>query len=106
EDPDDDFKPRPGKIDRWFAPGGIGVRLDTHAYAGYIVPPYYDSMIGKLIVRADTRDEAIATMKRALDEFLIEPLKTTVTIHRKILAHDKFVRGTHDTGFIADHFSH
>jgi acetyl-CoA carboxylase biotin carboxylase subunit len=106
EDPDDDFKPRPGKIERYFAPGGIGVRLDSHAYSGYVVPQFYDSMIGKLIVRGETRDEAIQTMKRALEEFLIEPIKTTIPIHRKILEHDKFVRGTHDTGFIADHFTH
>src|SRR5262249_26041296 len=72
EDPDNRFKPSPGKIERYFGPGGIGVRLDSHAYAGYTVPPNYDSMIAKLIVRGETRDEAIDTMRRALDEYVVE----------------------------------
>jgi acetyl-CoA carboxylase biotin carboxylase subunit len=106
EDPDNDFKPSPGKIDRWFSPGGIGVRLDSHAYAGYSVPPNYDSMIGKLIVRGETRDEAIDAMKRALDEFVIEGVKTTIPLHKKIIRHVQFQRGNVDTSFIAEYFPH
>jgi acetyl-CoA carboxylase biotin carboxylase subunit len=104
EDPDDDWKPSPGRIERYFGPGGIGVRLDSHAYAGYVVPPNYDSMIGKLICRGDTRDEAIDTMRRALDEFVVEGIRTTIPIHKKIMNHVQFQRGHVDTNFIAEHF--
>jgi acetyl-CoA carboxylase biotin carboxylase subunit len=106
EDPDADFKPSPGRIERFFAPGGIGVRLDSHAYAGYTVPPNYDSMIGKLIVRGDTREEALDAMKRALDEFVIEGVKTTIPLHKKIVTHVQFQRGNVDTSFIAEYFPH
>jgi acetyl-CoA carboxylase biotin carboxylase subunit len=106
EDPDNDFKPSPGKIERYFGPGGIGVRLDSHAYAGYSVPPNYDSMIGKLICRGETRDEALLVMKRALDEFVIEGVKTTIPLHKKIVSHVQFQRGNVDTSFIAEYFPH
>jgi acetyl-CoA carboxylase, biotin carboxylase subunit len=106
EDPDNDYKPSPGRIERYFAPGGIGVRLDSHAYAGYSVPPNYDSMIGKLIVRGDTRDEALSAMRRALDEFVIEGVKTTIPLHKKIINHVQFQRGNVDTSFIAEYFPH
>ncbi len=100
EDPSRNFAPCPGNILEWRAPGGLGVRLDTHAYAGYRIPPNYDSMIGKLIVHRPTREQAIATMKRALSEFHISPIKTTIPIHLQILANEKFVTGDVDTGFI------
>jgi acetyl-CoA carboxylase biotin carboxylase subunit len=106
EDPDNDFKPSPGRIERYFGPGGIGVRLDSHAYAGYAIPPNYDSMIGKLIVKGDTRDEAIENMRRALDEFVIEGIKTTIPLHKKIMNHIQFQRGNVDTSFIAEYFPH
>jgi acetyl-CoA carboxylase biotin carboxylase subunit len=106
EDPDNDFKPSPGRIERYFAPGGIGVRLDSHAFAGYVVPPNYDSMIGKLIVRGETREEALILMRRALDEFVIEGIKTTIPLHKKIVNHVQFQRGNVDTSFIAEYFPH
>ena len=105
EDPDNDFKPSPGLIDRYFAPGGPGVRVDSHAYAGYHIPPYYDSLIGKLIVHAENRDEAIAAMIRALDEFVIGGVKTTIPLQRAVLGHAAFRRGRFDTGFLAEHFN-
>jgi acetyl-CoA carboxylase, biotin carboxylase subunit len=83
ENPDRNFQPSPGKIERMFAPGGLGVRFDSHAHAGYTVPPYYDSMIGKLIVHQPTRAEAIACMQRALDELRVEGIFTTVPFHKK-----------------------
>jgi acetyl-CoA carboxylase biotin carboxylase subunit len=100
ESPDDDFRPCPGKIAEFIAPGGPGVRLDTHAYAGYTVSPYYDSMIAKLLVHRPTRTEAIAVMRRALSEFRIHPLKTTIPLHLKVLQHSDFVEGNVDTHFI------
>lgn len=100
EDPRNKFTPCPGPIDEFYAPGGLGVRLDTHAYAGYKITPRYDSLIGKLIVHKPTRDEAIATMRRALGEFVIGPIKTTIPLHQEILSHQEFVRGNVDTGFI------
>ncbi len=89
EDPKN-FYPSAGKITSWIAPGGLGVRLDTHAYAGYVVPPFYDSMIGKLIVHAPTRDQAITKMKRALREFSIEGIKTTIPFHLAMLDNPDF----------------
>jgi len=100
EDPDRNFQPCPGKITQMFVPGGPGVRFDSHAHAGYVVPPYYDSMIGKLIVHKPTRGEAIACMIRALDELRIEGIKTTIPFHKKLLAHATFVDGMVDTKFV------
>ena len=100
EDPDRNFQPCPGKIERMFAPSGLGVRFDSHAHVGYVVPPYYDSMIGKLIVHQPTRAEAIAGMLRALDELRIEGIKTTVPFHKKVLQHSDFVEGLVDTSFV------
>jgi acetyl-CoA carboxylase biotin carboxylase subunit len=100
EDPSRNFAPSPGLITEWRAPGGPGVRLDTHAYAGYRIPPNYDSMIGKLIVHRPTRAEAIATMKRALSEFHIAPIKTTIPLQLQILDNQHFQSGEVDTGFI------
>ncbi|MFN0134671.1 MAG: acetyl-CoA carboxylase biotin carboxylase subunit [Phycisphaerae bacterium] len=100
EDPDQNFRPCPGPIKEFIAPGGPGVRLDTHAYAGYTVSPYYDSMIAKLLVHRPTRKEAIATMRRALQDFTIKPLKTTIPLHLKIMDQPDFQNGKVDTGFI------
>jgi acetyl-CoA carboxylase, biotin carboxylase subunit len=100
EDPDRNFQPCPGKITQMFVPGGPGVRFDSHAHVGYVVPPYYDSMIGKLIVHKPTRAEAIACMIRALDELRIEGIKTTIPFHKKLLGHATFVDGMVDTKFV------
>jgi acetyl-CoA carboxylase biotin carboxylase subunit len=100
EDPDRNFQPCPGKITQLFVPGGPGVRFDSHAHAGYTVPPYYDSMIGKLIVHKPTRAEAIACMLRALDELRIEGIKTTIPFHKKVLQHSTFAEGMVDTKFV------
>lgn len=105
ECPDNDFRPSPGRIEEFIPPGGPGVRIDTHAYAGYTVSPYYDSMIAKLLVHRPKRSEAITAMKRALDEFKISPIKTTIPIHQKIFAHTDFVNGNVDTGFIERTFT-
>ncbi len=102
EDPYNDFRPSPGVIKTFHAPGGHGVRLDTHAYQGYIIPPYYDSMIAKLITTAQTREEAIAKMKRALDEFVIEGVKTTIPFHRQLLDDPDFIKGNYTTKFMED----
>ncbi len=100
EDPANNFAGCPGKIERYHAPGGPGVRLDSHVHAGYTVLPYYDSMIGKLMVHGRNRGEAISIMQRALEEFVIEPIKTTVPIHREILKNPLFRRGQMHTDFI------
>ena len=100
EDPNNDFRPSPGKIETLHFPGGHGVRLDTHVYSGYIIPPHYDSMIAKLITTAQTREEAINKMKRALDEFLIEGVKTTIPFHRKLMDHPEYTSGNYDTSFM------
>lgn len=100
EDPYNDFRPSPGKIETFHAPGGHGIRLDTHVYAGYIIPPYYDSMIAKLITTAQTRQEAIDKMRRALDEFVIEGVKTTIPFHRQLMAHPDYVSGNYTTKFM------
>lgn len=104
EDPERDFAPCPGRIDRYIPPGGPGVRVDTHVYQGCVVPPTYDSMISKLIVHQPTREEAITTMKRALGEFIIEPIKTTIPVCLKILSHNLYVKNKVDTGFVERHF--
>lgn len=100
EDPDNKFSSSPGKITTFHIPGGLGVRVDTHCYAGYNIPQYYDSMIAKLIVTADTRNEAIARMYRSLDEFVIEGIKTTIPFHKKMMRHEDFIKGDYDTGFL------
>jgi len=100
EDPDKNFQPSPGKITQMFIPGGLGVRFDSHAHAGYTVSPYYDSMIGKLIVHQKTRADAVACMQRALSELRIEGIKTTVPRLKEILAHSAFIEGNVDTKFI------
>jgi acetyl-CoA carboxylase biotin carboxylase subunit len=100
EDPFNNFRPCPGKIQVFHAPGGHGVRLDTHVYAGYTIPPYYDSMIAKLITTARTRGEAIDKMKRALDEFVIEGVMTTIPFHRQLMDDPEFVAGNYTTKFM------
>jgi len=102
EDPFNDFRPSPGKITTLHAPGGHGVRLDTHVYAGYSIPPNYDSMIAKLITTAQTREEAINKMKRALDEFVIEGIKTTIPFHRQLMEHPDYLAGNYTTKFMED----
>jgi acetyl-CoA carboxylase biotin carboxylase subunit len=100
EDPYNDFRPSPGLITSYHSPGGHGVRLDTHAYAGYTIPPNYDSMISKLIVVAQTREEAILKMKRALDEYVIEGIKTTIPFHQKLMDNEDFNKGNFTTKFM------
>ena len=102
EDPDNDFRPSPGRISTLHFPGGHGVRLDTHVYGGYTIPPHYDSMIAKLITTAQTREEAINKMKRALDEFVIEGIKTTIPFHRKLMDHPDYISGNYTTKFMED----
>jgi acetyl-CoA carboxylase, biotin carboxylase subunit len=102
EDPFNEFRPSPGKITTLHSPGGHGVRLDTHVYAGYSIPPNYDSMIAKLITTAQTREEAISKMKRALDEFVIEGIKTTIPFHRQLMDHPDYVSGNYTTKFMED----
>ncbi len=100
ENPARNFQPSPGRIERLFVPGGMGVRFDSHAYAGYTVPPYYDSMIGKLIVHQPTRAEAIRCLLRALDEMRVEGIHTTIPFHKKVLQHSEFAEGRVDTSFV------
>ncbi|MDN3619665.1 acetyl-CoA carboxylase biotin carboxylase subunit [Polaribacter undariae] len=102
EDPYNNFRPAPGKIATFHSPGGHGVRVDTHVYAGYMIPPNYDSMIAKLITTAQTREEAINKMKRALDEFVIEGVKTTIPFHRQLMDHPDYVAGNYTTKFMED----
>ena len=102
EDPYSNFRPAPGKITTFHAPGGHGIRIDTHVYAGYMIPPNYDSMIAKLITTAQTREEAINKMKRALDEFVIEGVKTTIPFHRQLMDHPDYVTGNYTTKFMED----
>ncbi len=100
EDPNFDFRPSPGKIVTFHFPGGFGVRVDTHAYDGYEIPPYYDSLIAKLIVKSQTREQAIEKMYYALDEFIVEGIKTTIPFHRKLMRDDQFRAGDFDTKFV------
>jgi len=102
EDPNNNFRPSPGMITTFHAPGGHGVRLDTHAYAGYTIPPNYDSMIAKLITIAQTREEAIAKMRRALHEFVIDGVKTTIPFHKKLMDNEDFIAGNYTTKFLED----
>jgi acetyl-CoA carboxylase biotin carboxylase subunit len=100
EDPYNDFRPSPGKITVLHTPGGHGVRVDSHVYAGYVIPPYYDSMIGKLITIAQTREEAIDTMYRALSEYVIEGVKTTIPFHLQLMQNEDFRKGNFTTKFL------
>jgi acetyl-CoA carboxylase biotin carboxylase subunit len=100
EDPYNDFRPSPGKITTLHQPGGHGVRVDSHVYAGYVIPPYYDSMIGKLITVAQTRKEAINTMHRALSEYVIEGIKTTIPFHLQLMKDERFLAGDFNTKFL------
>ena len=102
EDPDRNFAPCPGMITDYHAPGGHGVRLDTHVYSGYSIPPFYDSMISKLIVVAQTREEAILKMQRALDEYVIEGVKTTIPFHQRLMRHERFKSGDFTTKFMEE----
>jgi acetyl-CoA carboxylase biotin carboxylase subunit len=102
EDPDADFRPSPGTVRSWCPPGGPGVRVDSHVYPGYSIPPNYDSMIGKLVVHKSTRAEAIEAMKRCLDEFIVEGVRTTIPLHRRIFRHGSFESGHYDTGLLED----
>nr|WP_239544101.1 acetyl-CoA carboxylase biotin carboxylase subunit [Virgibacillus halotolerans] len=103
ENPFKNFMPSAGTIDMYLPPGGYGVRVDSAAYPGYTIPPYYDSMIAKLITYAPTREEAIKRMKRSLDEFVIEGIFTTIPFHRLIMDHDVFVKGDFNTNFLEEH---
>ena len=100
EDPFNDFRPSPGRIEMYYAPGGRGVRLDSHAYAGYTIPPYYDSMIGKLITYGKDRTEAMNRMTRALSEYMITGVKTTIPFSLAILQDPDFRRGNYTTNFV------
>jgi acetyl-CoA carboxylase biotin carboxylase subunit len=100
EDPEKDFMPSPGLIKSFHVPGGHGIRVDTHAYAGYEIPPYYDSLVAKLISVADTREESILKMRRALDEFILEGIKTTIPFYKKVFSNPNFISGEYDTSFV------
>ena len=100
EDPFNDFRPSPGQITTYHEPGGHGIRIDTHVYANYIIPPYYDSMISKLIVVAQTREEALKKMERALDEYIIEGIKSTIPFHQQLLQDENFRKGNFTTKFM------
>ena len=100
EDPYNDFRPSPGRITTLHVPGGHGVRVDTHIYSGYVIPPHYDSMIAKLITVAQTREEAIATMERALSEFVVEGIKTTIPFHLQMLKDPNFIAGQFNTQYL------
>ena len=100
EDPFNNFRPCPGKITNFHSPGGHGIRVDTHVYAGYTIPPNYDSMIAKLITVAQSREEAIAKMHRALSEFVIEGVKTTIPFHLKLMRDENFIKGNYTTKFL------
>jgi acetyl-CoA carboxylase biotin carboxylase subunit len=100
EDPYNDFRPSPGKITNVHTPGGHGVRIDSHIYAGYTIPPYYDSMIAKIIAVAQTREEAINTMSRALSEYVIEGIKTTIPFHQQLMQNEDFRKGNFTTKFM------
>lgn len=100
EDPRNDFRPSPGKITEYHQPGGHGVRIDTHVYAGYVIPPFYDSMISKLITVAQTREEAIRKMERALEEYYIEGVKTTIPFHQQLMKNEQFRAGNFTTSFM------
>ena len=105
EDPDFNFRPSPGHIDYLHFPGGFGVRIDSHVYNDYTIPPYYDSLIAKLIVWANSREQAISRAKRAFEEFNVEGIKTTIPFHQKVLENEAFISGDYDTSFIDKHLN-
>jgi acetyl-CoA carboxylase, biotin carboxylase subunit len=105
EDADKDFRPQTGVVEKYLPPGGPGVRVDSHLYSGYEIPPHYDSLLAKLIVWAETRDEAIARMQRALEEFVIEGVTTTIPFHQRLLKHEGFISGDTYTRFIQEEAS-
>jgi acetyl-CoA carboxylase, biotin carboxylase subunit len=100
ENPSRNFMPSPGEVTMYMPPGGFGVRVDSAMYTGYSIPPFYDSMVAKLIVHADTREEAVSRMKRALDEFIIEGVETTIPFHARLMDHEVFKSGDFDTKFL------
>ncbi len=100
EDPEHDFRPSPGSITAFHAPGGPGIRIDTHVYAGYTVPPHYDSLLGKLIAHGNSREEALGRAYQALEEFIIEGVHTTIPFLRSVLRHPDFEAGQFDTHFL------
>ncbi|HKI46002.1 MAG TPA: carbamoyl phosphate synthase, partial [Balneolales bacterium] len=102
EDPEHNFRPSAGKITVFHPPGGHSVRVDTHVYSGYVVPPYYDSMIAKLVVSAPSRREAISRMKRALQEFVIEGIKTNIPYHLQLMDDPVFIAGEHNTHYLEE----
>ncbi len=102
EDAEADFRPQTGTVERYLPPGGPGVRVDSHLYAGYQIPPHYDSLLAKLIVWAETREAAIARMQRALDEYIIDGVATTIPFHQRLLKHEGFIRGETYTRFIQE----
>jgi acetyl-CoA carboxylase biotin carboxylase subunit len=102
EDSDNEFRPQTGVVVEYLPPGGPGVRVDSHLYTGYSVPPQYDSLLAKLIVWADTREAAIARMQRALDEYVIEGIVTTIPFHQRLLRHEGFIRGETYTRFLQE----
>ena len=102
EDPNS-FLPSPGKVTQWMVPGGRNVRVDSHVYAGYVVPPYYDSMIGKLIVWGRDRTKAINIMKRALAEFEVEGIRTTIPFHKKMMENEDFISNNYDTKYLENY---
>ena len=106
EDPEHDFRPSPGEITSFHLPGGFGVRVDTHCYEHYRIPPFYDSLIAKLIVFAPTRDEAIRKMSGALEEFTVEGIHTTIPFHRRVMKEDIFKSGHFDTSYVEKVFFH
>ena len=103
EDPFNNFMPQPGKVESYLAPGGFGVRVDSAVYPGYTIPPFYDSMVAKLITYGSTREEAVSRMRRALDEFMIEGVKTTIPFHRRLMDHEVFIDGDFNTNFLTDY---
>jgi len=105
EDPDNNFRPSPGKIEYLHFPGGFGIRIDSHIYNDYIIPPYYDSLVAKMIVWGTDRKHAISRAKRALEEFKIEGIKTTISFHQKVLENENFIKGDFDTSFIDLHIN-
>ena len=102
EDPDHNFRPSPGEVTSFHVPGGPGVRVDTHAYAQYVIPPYYDSLLAKVITHGNDRMEALGRMERALEEFVIEGVATTIPLHLKILRNENFRMGKFNTKFLED----
>ena len=100
EDPYNNYRPSPGKIGHYNEPGGHGIRIDSHVYSGYTISPYYDSMIAKLITVAQTREEAITKMERALEEYYVEGVKTTIPFHRQLMKNKDFREGNFNTGFM------